>query len=331
MSEDQIKKIESELNSIAKDNAKSGYFNDNGINYSSDVQMLLSGKDAPGTANDKTALSSGNIVDYVVFKNGFNDSVKNKDYTGIDKYIKEYYKLNKNTKTVLSERDSELRNLLKYDAIGVGSKSYYAVDESINKAKGTLDKSSEGSDVKMLGLVNADIPESEREKIINGVDGFVSNAMKNSYNVLAGYGFNSKQVYEFFSEADYRVNKQTGEVVSSGKGTLDAAEAAYGISKLPGLNDKQRSEIFNALKGLMSNYYNDWKNYTYSSEMNYINSGRSKYSYGKGGSVSGSKGSGSSGNPLLDYMNTRGSSRTSSGSSSSASNPLIDYIKDKAG
>ena len=70
----------------------------------------------------------------------------------------------------------------------------------------------------------------------------------------------------------------------------------------------------NEMKQSMSNYYNDWKDYSYSSEMNYINSGRSKYSYGKGNDKD---------NPLLPYL---GQGSSSSSSSDSAFNQLLSIL-----
>ena len=195
--------------------------------------------------------------------------------------INQYNGLNANTKTVLSERTTNLDNLREYAAIGVSAKGYYALKEGISAAQIELDKNSnQGGDVQWLGLLKADMTSAEKKRVIEQSD-FLTTGRKAVYDILSPYGFSMQQMYDFFEDADYRVKKETGEVVTSGKGQLDAAEAAVAISQLPGLSDNQRVAIYNAMKERMSNYFNDWKNYSYASELNYARN-RSKYTYGRG-------------------------------------------------
>ena len=329
-----------QLKSAATEMAKAQAAEELGVEYEGDYTKLFNGTDVPGEPNDKIPLSEENIADYVTFKSIYNDAINSRNYESIDKYLEDYEDLNNNTRTVLLEHtDSvkDLKNLLNYGDAGIQSESYFKVKDSIADAQVELDKSSKaGSDVKMLGLANADIPEEEKAQIINGVEDFTSKAMTNTYNTLAKYGFDTMSVYEFFTEADSRTEKATGKAVDKGKGTLSADEAAYAISQLPGLSHSERVDIYKKLKKQMSNYFNDWKNYGYDQELDYIKN-RSKYSYGTGSSISGSKGKGSGGssNPLMSILGgSSGGSKKSSGSKSSGSsggkkssgNPILDII-----
>ena len=270
-----------EVYGYAKDKAKDEFFSNRDIESSSDYKTLFTGVDKAGTTNDKVALEQKNLSDYVSYKIAFNAAVKAKDYDTLDSLIKQYNGLNANTKTVLSERTTNLDNLREYAAIGVSSKGYYALKEGISAAQIELDKNSnQGGDVQWLGLLKADMTSAEKKRVIEQSD-FLTTGRKAVYDILSPYGFSMQQMYDFFEDADYRVKKETGEVVTSGKGQLDAAEAAVAISQLPGLSDNQRVAIYNAMKERMSNYFNDWKNYSYASELNYARN-RSKYTYGRG-------------------------------------------------
>lgn len=285
LTDDQKVEALKDAYSFAKDAANAEYFKSKDIYYTSKTQDLLHGVDDPGTDDDKTALQSGNVADYLAFKTQYDDALKAGDYKTVDKVLGMYNGMNKNMKTVVTERLTDFKHLNEYRSYGVDSKDYYAVKNAVLDAQEYMDKSSnQGGDVQFLGLINADVSNATKTKLIEKGD-FLTKGRKSAYDILKPYGFSLEEIYNFYDEADHKVNKQTGEVETKGKGSLDAAEAAYAISLLPGLTNQQRTEIYGAMKKAMSNYYNDWGRFTYSSELNYIN-GRSKYTYGKTGKIS---------------------------------------------
>ena len=296
-----------ETYSIAKDLAKADYAKSHDISYDSNTQKLLNGVDKPGTPDDRTPLKEKNIPEYVAFKTGFDDAVKSGDYNAIDKYVSNYSNLGKNLKSVISERDDDFRAVKKYSDIGVGSKSYYTYKSALADTQADLDKSGSASgNAKLMALASANIPEADKKKIIlnlkdsQGKNDLGSNAVA-AYKALSKYGFDTQDVSDFFNTA-MNCKSINGEKYDS-RGTLQPDTAAYALSQMKGLSDSQRRKIFNNLKSELKNpnpKYDNWKNYTYDSEMNWINN-RSNYTYSR--SKSGSKGKKSSQNQLLDILN----------------------------
>ena len=147
-----------------------------------------------------------------------------------------------------------------------------------------MDKSSRtGSSVELDALAHMDIPEADKRRIINNIPDVGSKTVVGIYNILADYGFNSKQINDFWAQSQDWVYKDTGATQSAQKaGTLQPLEAAYAIQQLPGLTPAQRDDIYNRMKEVANVPYaiNDWKNYTYGSEVNYLASGRSNQTFG---------------------------------------------------
>jgi len=274
-----------EAYSIAKDLAKSEYAKEKGISYTSDYQKLFKGVDKPGTSDDRTALNESNLPDYIAFTTGFKDGVKTHDYKTIDEYVANYSSLDKNLRKVISERSDDFRAVKKYADIGVKSKGYYSYKSALERTQADLDKNGTASgNAKLMALAKANLTESERKKIITGLkksDGnydFGSNAVA-AYTVLSKYGFTTKDVSNFFNEAlNCKTAKDTGKIADQ-NGVLRPDTVAYALSQMSGLTDSERSKIYNKIKSEVSNYYNDWKNYSYSSEINYIKNNK-YYTYG---------------------------------------------------
>jgi len=255
-----------------------------GSKYGIDVKTsewapLMNGVDKPGTSNDMTALDAENVVKYVAYRTGLNEAVDNEDYAVIDDYVSGYAALPKNVQTVVSERLSGtgIKHMLEYADMGLGSESYFRVKDGISLAQEQLDANSTSSGaVEFLGLINADIPESEKKTLIR--NGYLTKGRTAVYNILSKYNYNLEQVYDFYESADYTESAENGGI-SNGK--LSNLEVAYALSQQKNLNDTQRNEIFNAMKAALSDFGNDWGNYSYQSEVNYIRSGRCKYQYGR--------------------------------------------------
>ena len=245
---------------------------------------LLTGVDKSGTAYDKTALNASNFVAYTAFKIGLDDAVKNGDYQAIDKYVTAYGKQNNNLKTVLGERNSTVRALSAWKDAGLDSKTYYDVQKELVKSQQKLDKSQKtGSAVELDALANVNLPEATKKRLIDSLPDYGSKTVKGVYDVLYSYGFNSKQINDFWNKSQDWVYKESGEAQSSQKaGTLQPLEAAYAIQQLPGLTQQQMTDIYNQLKEVAHNPYkiNDWGNWTFSSEKNYLDSGRSYQEFG---------------------------------------------------
>lgn len=245
---------------------------------------LMTGVDKSGTQYDKTKLNESNFVAYTAFKIGLDEAVKNGDYQTIDKYVTEYGKENKNLQTVLGERNSTIRALSAWKDAGLDSKTYYTVQKELVKSQQKLDKSQKtGSAVELDALANVNIPEATKKRLIDSLPDYGSKTVKGVYDILYDYGFNSKQINDFWNQSQDWVYKDSGEAQSSQKaGTLQPLEAAYAIQQLPGLDDTQRTDIYNKLKEVANVPYkiNDWGNYTYGSEVNYLASGRAYQNFG---------------------------------------------------
>ena len=280
MTDDQRAETMAKLNQQAKSEANKHYLETHGYDA---VDKLTDGKDAPGTSNDYTPLNKSNIANYYAYETMMKDAVENGDYKTIDSLTRKYNSLNTNIQTVLSERDDSLRQVLKWSNAGIGSETYYKFKDATIASQKKLDKSSRtGSVVELDALASMDIPESEKRKIINSVADVGSKTVTGVYNILSDYGFNSKQINDFWNMSQDWKYKDGGTQSAQKAGTLQPLEAYYAISMLPGLSNAQRSDIYNQMKEVANVPYaiNDWGNYTYASEDQYYKSGRSKQEFG---------------------------------------------------
>ena len=275
----------SEMYSVATDMAKSEYFVNKGEDFTGkSAQRFLTSVDKPGTANDKTALKADNLPAYVAFSIGYKTATDTKDYQAIDDYMAEYRKLDKNMQTVLAEENDDLRSVKKYSDIGVGSQSYYTYQDALDQTQVDLDKSGTASgNAKLMALASADIPEADKKKIItklknsSGNYDLGSNAVT-AYTILSKYGCKTADVSKFFNTAmNCKTWKDNGKAADQ-NGQLRPDTTAFALSQMNGLSDQQRVEIYNAIKSEVSSKYNDWGNYSYWSEIKYIN-GKSKANY----------------------------------------------------
>ncbi len=280
MSEELQGEAIKEMESLAEDAAKQAFLGRKGVKYSSDRTALLGGAQKSGTTYDKVALNPNNLVTYTAYKIGFDDARKNGDYTGLDSFLKQYSKLDKNIQVVARQRIEELDNLLEYKKNGMNAATYFEVKDTKIAAQSDLDENANTSaTVRLLGLSYANIPEREKAKIVNNIEDYIGSNGKAAYNALTKYGITSSGVYDFFNTAlNCKTWKNTNQPVDAG-GKLSADATAYALSQMPNLTDTQREAIFNEIKGEISNKYNDWKNYTYASEIAYINRESNKATY----------------------------------------------------
>lgn len=245
---------------------------------------LMTGVDKSGSAYDKTALNSSNFVEYTAFKIGLDRAVDASDYKAIDKLMNSYGKMNSNLKTVVSERNPVARALSTWKDAGLNSQTYYAVQRELVKSQRKLDKSQKtGSVVELDALANVNMPEAKKKRLIDSLPDYGSKTVKGVYDILYNYGFNSKQINEFWNTSQNWVYKDTGDTQSSQKaGTLQPLEAYYAIEQLPGLDDAQKQDIYNQMREVANVPYkiNDWGNYTFLSERSYYESGRSRQEFG---------------------------------------------------
>lgn len=281
MDDEQRADTMAKLNQQAKTEANKHYLETHGKDA---VDKLLDGKDAPGKTYDYTPLNKGNVANYYAYETLMKSAVDGGDYQTIDRLARQYNTLNGNLQTVLSERDDSLRAVLKWSSAGIGSQTYYNFVEATKASQQRLDKSSRtGSVVELDALANMNIPEAEKRRIIDNVDGVGSKTVIGVYDILADYGFNSRQINDFWTQSQDWVYKDSGDTQSAQKaGTLQPLEAAYAIQQLPGLSDDQRVDIYNRMKDVANVPYkiNDWGNYTYASEVNYLASGRAYQNFG---------------------------------------------------
>lgn len=282
MTDDQRAETMAKLNQQAKSEANKHYLETHGYDA---VDKLTDGKDAPGTTYDNTPLNSSNVAKYYAHETLLESAIADGDYKTIDKLSGQFKSYNNNLQTVLLERDDSLRQIIKWKDAGINSETYYAFKDATIESQKRLDKSTKkGSDLYLDALAHMNIPESEKRKIINNVPDLASKTAIGVFNTLADYGYSSQIISGFWEMSQDWVYKDTGASESSTKkGVMNPLEAAYAISRLPGnLSDAQRENIYQRIKEVANNPYapNDWKNYTYGSEVNYLASGKAKQSFG---------------------------------------------------
>jgi hypothetical protein len=267
---------------MAEGVAKAKYLEGKEKDYSNDATKLLHGVEKPGDTYDRVALNESNLAKYIAFKIGYDDAVENGDYTAIDSYVKSYSTMDSNLKKVAGQRIDDLENLDEYRKNGMNSATFYEVTSSRKQAQVDLDQSvSTSATTRLLGLAYANIPEKEKTKIVNNIEDYIGSNGKAAYNTLHKLGMDTASVYDFFNTAlNCKTWKDSGEPVDA-NGKLSADATAYALSQMKGLTDEQRVQAFNEIKSQVSNYYNDWGNYTYQSEISYINRPSNKATYSK--------------------------------------------------
>lgn len=276
-----------EMYELARGLAKDAYISENGIKTDtvSDATKLLSGIDKAGTSNDKTPLNESNLANYVVYSEAFKSSLNDNNFKEVDKMAKWYNGMDNNLQTVLLERNTDLKRILEYQKIGLGSETYTKIKNTIPDAQNELDANSTTSSlVRLYGVAKADIPEKDRlnvlENLVQGSNGFIGANAKAAVNTLKSYGLSIEQTAQFFDIALHCATyKDTGDAKDF-KGKLTPENTAYALSQIPGMTDAQRSAAYNAIRAQVSNYYNDWGTYTYASEVKWFTNPKNKATYG---------------------------------------------------
>ena len=286
MSDDQKVQALKTMYSYAKDLAKDEFITDHGIDTESysTAYSLLNGVDKPGDANDKTKLDEKNLANYVSYTTLLKSNINEGNYKEIDKLVGWYGSMNENMKTVLYERNTDLKRMLGYRDIGEGSESYYKMKESIVQAQINLDQSANTSAyVRLYAIADCDLPESSKRKIVKdlvlGDEKFIGSNGKAAYDALEQYGFNVAQTAQFFDIALHSKSwKNTGEDADM-NGQLRNDTTAFAIMQLPGLSEAQRTSLYNTIRAACSNKYNDWGTYSYKSEVKYVTKATNKANY----------------------------------------------------
>lgn len=304
--EDQAAAVK-ELYSAAKEQAKSAVADSLGKKDKPGAfQKLLSGVVNPGngTDNDIPKLQSRNVAQYTSYDVAYKNAVKRGDTEAIDNLLMRYSRLNGNTQAVLAAKNpgendgNGINNLLKYSQAGVSSKSYFAVKDAINDAQIELDKSAKtGGDVKLWGLGSADIPASEKDKLVESGAFNLSSAAKNTYTILRNAGLSASEIATWFDNADY-FSKGEG-IEAKSDGSLNAYEVATAISKMDSLSEPEKSALYLEFKAALQEKgspYDTWKEKTYTQAL-----GQST-NYGR---TVGKPKQESSGNTLFDYYKWR--------------------------
>lgn len=275
-----------EMYSIAEGLAKDAYISGNGLTSDSvsDGTALLGGVDKAGTSRDKTPLDEANLANYITYTELMKSSIKSGDYETLDKQVGYFKGMNENLRTVLTERNSDLKRLLEYKDIGLGSETYAKVKAAIPDAQNELDANSTTSSlVRLYGLAKADIPEKDRAKIVEqlvqGSGGFVGSHAKAAFKTLNQYGLTVSQTAQFFDIAlNSKTWKDSGEKADV-NGQLRNDTTAFAIMQIPGLSEQQRTAIYNSIRSQVSNKFNDWGTYSYQSEVKYVTKATNKAWY----------------------------------------------------
>lgn len=272
--------------SYAKDMAKDEYVKDHKIETESrsTVDSLLSGLDKPGTSNDKTKLDRNNLASYIIYNTAFKSNIDAGNFGAIDKQVTAYYRMNTNMKTVLYERNSDLKKLVGYHNIGMGSRDYFKMKESVTAEQIRLDEDANTSSyLRLYAIANASLPETSRKKLVQdlvlGDSNFIGSNGKAAYDALSKQGMTVAQTAKFFDIALHCKSwKDTGDEADQ-NGTLKPDTVTYALLQTPGLTDSQRKTIYNDIRSSVSNYYNDWGTYTWESEVKYVNKSTNKATY----------------------------------------------------
>jgi len=305
-----IKKIES----YAMDRAKAEAAKDKGLDYTSDFQTLLDGIEKPGSPYDVRKLEEKNVGEYLSFSTRLTEAQNNGDYAAIDRLLSDYGKLDENTKNVLDDKGAkDLKNLLAFKDAGSSADSFYKIKDAIGEEQWNLDaSSSQGGHVRLAGLGSADIPDAEKDKLVESGAFGMSKTATSTYQILRQYGLSPKDASAWFENADWFA--KNAETEPKADGTLNAYEVAVGISKIPGLSNDQRNEMYNAFKAAIQkpgDPYDTWKKRSYTVALGVSTN------YGR-----------TTGKP--DPMNIAGSGGTTSGapaqSGGTGVNSLLDYI-----
>lgn len=237
-----------------------------------DRKALLMGKHVDGPNNDIPALNEENLDEYTNFVSAIKVFEATGDYESLDKIVAGFEKLNENTQAVLRAKsssvipDGSLRHVLECAKLGINSREYYGVKDAIKEAQRVLDKSSNtGTAVRLVGLQNSGLSDKQIEALLGSEWMGISKTGKACISIMRNYGMNLEDIGRFMNHAATVYGQYTGTALS-------AAKAARALEDTPNLTDPQRIEIYNALKRNkdVNNSYNNWYNYTYQQELNYI-------------------------------------------------------------
>lgn len=229
------------------------------------VNLLLSGVDAPGDTYDVPPLEQRNLDEYVNYATSAKVFIETKNYDELDKLIDSYNDLDENTRAVLEAKDSNLIHLRECSDLGVGSAEYYGLKDTMKDVQVEMDKSTAtGSPLKLIAIGRADLTDKQRAALLESDWMGISKTGKTVYTTLSKYGMSMEDVGQWLNSADFSWEDSNG--------TLSNIEVAQALRHTPGLTDSQRRAIYEELKPQLTNPHkiNDWGRYTYDSEIAYI-------------------------------------------------------------
>ena len=288
MSENQIADTMAKINQQAYNEADKNFLEGKGIDA---TDKLIDGVQKSGDKDDKTALDPDNVAKYFAYRTMLSDYLKDKDYTNADQLTKWYNGLGDNLKTVLIEQDTDLKRVLEYQKIGLGSETYSKVKAAMPEAKEDLDADTDTSaKVRLYALANANISEKDRKNIIQnlkqGDKKFIGSNGLAAYNAASAQGLSTLQAAQFFDIClNCKIYKDTNEPAKN-NGQITADALAFALRQIPGITEKQRETMFYQIRKEVMNDYNkqNWaykngKLFTYASEVEYLTNSKNKARY----------------------------------------------------
>ena len=179
--------------------------------------------------------------------------------------LSRYAGLDENTKTVLEKKNpGSMKGVLAFLDAGSGSESYYKLKDAIGDAQWDMDSAGVNAHVKLAGLADADIPDAEKDQLVDSGAFSLSATSRSAYDILRGQGMSPGDISNWFTNADWYASGPDKEAKADGK--LNAYEVAVAISKIPGLSESERSSLYQQFKSALQNpkdAYDTWKRRTY--------------------------------------------------------------------
>lgn len=266
LSDQERADVISKLYSFADDRAVQKVKDSHGITTTSDWQTLIEGVDKPGELNDIPALDQKNAGEYIYFTTLYNEAKKNGDYGRLDSLLTEFPSMAQNTQDVIGAKKlTDMKNLQAFMDAGSGAETFYTIKDAVGDAQMAMDATSAtGSHVRLAGLGSVDIPDEEKDRLVESGAFKLSGTAKSAYEILRDYGYSPQQASDFFENADWYASGSDKEAGADGR--LNAYEVATAISKIPGLTAHEQDALYQAFKAAIQNpkdAYDTWKKKSY--------------------------------------------------------------------
>lgn len=278
-SDEQKASLLSNAKSVANAMAKAEYARRHNIEYEDPYEVLINGTDKPGTANDIPALGEENLVPYLQYHSMYNIAEKSGDADQFDSMIESFDSLPKPVQDVFLKKQDGAGSRITAYGYGIHTADYNAYGDAKEQAQGVFDKNTGNNGVcELYALGDANISDEAKEAIFENREdlGWLSKATATSYDILNKYGFDFRDVANFFYSADFTVTEDHPEGKSGG--TLGPYETAYALSQMNNLDDDDRAAIFEEFRDAFDNTYNKWSPKSYTIALSRV--GRYEQQYG---------------------------------------------------